>query len=148
MTSFQTGHLLDGLHGEGQGTTHSHTGHQAGVVVGKEAAGHITGDIQALHGLVVVVQRLTLFVDGNALLGGQQRGTQPAAVEGRSADGAQTVSGLAEILVVLLVVQLIVTFHGSKEGILGSVKPILSASSSSVSHLNSAPASIASSILP
>ena len=60
-----------------------------GLVVGKEAAGHITGDIQALHGLVVVVQRLTLFVDGNALLGGQQRGTQPAAIEGRSADGTQ-----------------------------------------------------------
>ena len=116
----QTCHLLDSLHGVGQGTTHSHTGHQAGVVVGKEAAGHIAGDVQALHGLVVGVQSLSLFVDGNALLGGQQRSTQPAAVEGRGADGAQTVSGLAEVLVVLLIVQLIVALHGSKEGILGS----------------------------
>ena len=89
MTSFQTSHLLDGLHGEGQGAAHSHTGHQAGIVVGKEAAGHIAGDIQAGHGLVIVVQSLTLFVDGNALLRGQQRGTQPAAVEGRGADGAE-----------------------------------------------------------
>ena len=104
----QTRHLLDGLHGEGQGAAHGHTSHQAGVVVGKEAAGHITGDIQALHGLVVVVQRLTLFVDGNALLGGQQRGTQPIAVEGSGADGAQAVSRLAEVLVVLLVVQLVI----------------------------------------
>ena len=85
----QTGHLLDGLHGEGQGTTHSHTSHQAGIVVGKEAAGHIAGDVQTLHGLVVGVQSLTLFVDGDALLSGQQRSTQPAAVEGRGADGAQ-----------------------------------------------------------
>ena len=114
----QTGHLLDSLHGVGQGTTHSHTGHQAGVVVGKEAAGHITGDVQTLHGLVVGVQSLTLFVDGDALLGGQQRGTQPAAVEGSSADGAQTVSGLAEVLVVLLIVQLVVALHGGKEGVL------------------------------
>ena len=112
----QTSHLLDSLHGEGQGTTHSHTGHQAGVVVGKEAAGHIAGDIQAGHGLVIVVQSLTLFVDGNALLSGQQRGTQPAAVEGSGADGAEAVSGLAEVLVVLLVVAL----HGGKEGVLGS----------------------------
>ena len=116
----QTCHLLDSLHGVGQGTTHSHTGHQAGVVVGKEAAGHIAGDVQALHGLVVGVQSLSLFVDGNALLGGQQRSTQPAAVEGRGADGAQTVSRLAEVLIVLLVVQLVVALHGSKEGVLGS----------------------------
>ena len=116
---FQTGHLLDGLHGEGQGAAHSHTGHQAGVVVGKEAAGHIAGDIQAGHGLVIVVQSLTLFVDGNALLSGQQRGTQPAAVEGSGADGAQTVSRLAEVLVILLVVQLVVTLNGSEEGVLG-----------------------------
>ena len=142
---FQTGHLLDGLHGEGQGTTHSHTGHQAGVVVGKEAAGHIAGDVQALHGLVVGVQSLTLFVDGDALLSGQQGSTQPAAVEGRGANGAQAVSGLAEVLIVLLIVQLIVA---RKVSLAAPVKPILSASSSSVSHLNSAPASIASSILP
>ena len=118
MASFQTCHLFNSLHGEGQGAAHSHTGHQAGIVVGKEAAGHIAGDIQAGHGLVIVVQSLTLFVDGNALLSGQQRGTQPAAVEGSGADGAQTISGLAEILVVLLVVQLVVTLNGSKEGIL------------------------------
>ena len=116
----QTCHLLDSLHGEGQGAAHSHTGHQAGVVVGKEAAGHIAGDIQAGHGLVIVVQSLTLFVDGNALLSGQQRGTQPAAVEGSGADGAEAVSGLAEVLVVLLVVELVVALHGGKEGVLGS----------------------------
>ena len=116
---FQTAHLLDRLDGEGQGAAHGHAGHQAGVVVGKEAAGHIAGDIQTLHGLVVGIQSLTLVVDGDALLGGQQRGTQPAAVEGSGADGAQTVSGLAEVLVVLLVVQLIVTVNGSEEGVLG-----------------------------
>ena len=71
------------------------TGHQAGIVVGEEAAGHITGDVQACHGLVVGVQGLALFVDGNALLGGQQRGTQPIAVEGSGADGTQAVSRLA-----------------------------------------------------
>ena len=41
----QTCHLLDSLHGEGQGAAHGHTSHQAGIVVGKEAAGHITGDM-------------------------------------------------------------------------------------------------------
>ena len=84
---FQTGHLLDGLHGKGQGAAHGNTGHQAGIVVGEEAAGHITSDVEACHGLVVGVQGLALFVDGNALLGGQQRGTQPAAIEGSGADG-------------------------------------------------------------
>ena len=116
----QTCHLLDSLHGEGQGAAHSHTGHQAGVVVGKEAAGHIAGNVQTLHGLIVGVQSLTLFVDGDALLGGQQGSTQPAAVEGRGANGAQAVSGLAEVLIVLLIVQLVVALHGSKEGVLGS----------------------------
>ena len=57
---------------------------------------------------------------GNALLSGQQRGTQPAAVEGSGADGAEAVSGLAEVLVVLLVVELVVALHGGKEGVLGS----------------------------
>ena len=116
---FQTAHLLDCLDGVGQGAAHSHACHQAGIVVGEEGAGHIAGDIQAGHRLVVVVQSLTLVVDGNALLGTQQGGTQPAAVEGSGADGAQTISGLAEILVVLLVVQLVVTLNGSKEGVLG-----------------------------
>ena len=116
---FQTAHLLDRLDGVGQGAAHSHACHQAGIVVGEEGAGHIAGDIQTLHGLVVGIQSLTLVVDGNALLGGQQRGTQPAAVEGSGADGAQTISRLAEILVVLLVVQLVVTLNGSEEGVLG-----------------------------
>ena len=146
---FQTGHLLNGLHGEGQGAAHSHTGHQAGVVVGKEAAGHIAGDVQTLHGLIVGVQSLTLFVDGDALLSGQQGSTQPAAVEGSGADGAQAVSGLAEVLVVLLIVQLIVALHGSKEGILGSAgKAHLVGQLVQSIALNNAPASIASSILP
>ena len=114
----QTGHLLDSLHGVGQGTTHSHTGHQAGVVVGKEAAGHITGDVQTLHGLVVGVQSLTLFVDGDALLGGQQRGTQPAAVEGSGADGAQTACRLAEVLIVLFVIQFVVAGNGGYKVVL------------------------------
>ena len=114
----QACHLLDGFNGKGQGTTAGSTAHDAGIVVLEEAAGHITGDIQALHGLVVVVQRLTLFVDGNALLGGQQRGTQPAAVEGSGADGAQAACRLAEVLVVLLVVQLVVAGNGGYKVVL------------------------------
>ncbi len=102
-----------------RGAAHGHTGHQAGIVVGKEAAGHIAGDIQAGHRLVVVIQRLTFFVDGNALLGAQQRGTQPAAIERGLADRAQAVSGLAEVLIVLLVIQLVVAVHGCQERVLG-----------------------------
>ncbi len=56
---------------------------------------------------------------GNALLGGQQRGTQPAAIEGCGADGAQAVSGLTEVLILLLVVQLVISVNGSEEGVLG-----------------------------
>ena len=62
---FQTGHLLDGLHGEGQGAAHGHACHEAGVVVGEEGAGHIAGDVQAGHGPIVAVQCLTLLVDGS-----------------------------------------------------------------------------------
>ena len=99
---FQTAHLLDGLDGVGQGAAHSHACHQAGIVVGEEGAGHIAGDIQAGHRLVVVIQSLALIVDGDALLGAQQRGTQPAAIERGLADRAQAVSGLAEVLIVCL----------------------------------------------
>ena len=111
----QAGHLLDGLDGKGHGAAHGHARHQAGIVVGKEAAGHIAGDVQAGHGLVVGVQRLALFVDGDALLGGQQRSAQPTAVERRFADGAQAVGRLAEVGVLLGVVQLVVALDGSQE---------------------------------
>ena len=100
----QACHLLDGFNGKGHGTTAGSTAHDAGIVVLEEAAGHIAGNVQAGNGLVVAILRLAVFSDGNTLHTAQQRGTQPAAVEGRGADGAQAACRLAEVLVVLLVV--------------------------------------------
>ena len=54
---FQTGHLLDGFDGKGQGAATSGAAHDAGVVVLEEAAGHITGDIQTGDRLIVAVFR-------------------------------------------------------------------------------------------
>ena len=94
----QTGHLLDGFDGKGQGAATSGAAHDAGVVVLEEATGHIAGNVQAGNGLVVAILRLAVFSDGNTLHTAQQRGTQPAAVEGRGADGAQAACRLAEVL--------------------------------------------------
>ena len=145
----QACHLLDGFNGKGQGTTAGSTAHDAGIVVLEEAAGHITGDIQTGDRLIVAVLGLAILGDGDALHTAQQRGTQPAAVEGSGADGAQTISGLAEVLVVLLVVQLIVAVNSSKEGVLG-----LTGEAQLVGQLfdgvaeNRVPAATASSTLP
>ena len=116
----KTSHLLDGFDGKGQGAATSGAAHDAGVVVLEEATGHIAGNVQAGNGLVVAILRLAVFSDGNTLHTAQQRGTQPAAVEGRGADGAQAACRLAEVLVVLFVVQLIVAGNGGYKVVLVS----------------------------
>lgn len=146
---FQPRHLLDGFHGKGQGTTHCDASHQAGIVVGEEAAGHIARDVQTFHRLVVGVQSLTLFIDGNALLSRQQRCAQPAAVERSLTNRTQAICRLAEIGILLCVVQFVVTIDGCEEGglcLTGEAQFV--SQLIQVSALKNAPAFSASSILP
>ena len=85
---------LDGLDGEGHGAAHGDTGHQAGVVVDEEAAGAVAGHEQAGDGLTVLVNGLGFLVDKDALLGGQQAGAQPEAIEGSLLDLGQVIGQL------------------------------------------------------
>ena len=85
---FQSAHLLDGFDGECESAPAGDSRHEAGIVVGKEAAGHIAGDVQSLDGIALFVQGLGVLVDGDALFRGEEGGAQPAAIERSLADGA------------------------------------------------------------
>ena len=66
-------------------------------------------------GRAVLVKGTGLLIDEDALLGGQDAGAQSEAIEGRLANLAEIVGGLAEVLVVLLVKELVVARDGGEE---------------------------------
>ena len=90
-----------------------------GVVVAEEAAGAVTGGVQALDDLVLGVQDLHLLVDAQAVDGGQEAAAVPAAEEGRVAQLGEAVGLLAEVGVLLGVVQVVVVRDLGQEGLLG-----------------------------
>ena len=92
--------------------------HLVGVVAAEERARAVAGAVQALDGLEVGVERLAVGVDADAVDGGEQRAAQRRAEERRRAQLGQAVGLLAEVHVLLVVVQLVVALARGQKRLL------------------------------
>ena len=90
-----------------------------GVVVGVEAAGHVTGGVESLDHRAVGGKYLHVLVDAQAVQRGEQGAAEPAAVEGRLDDFREAVGLLAVVGVHARFHDVVVVGDGVHELLLG-----------------------------
>lgn len=110
IVSDACGSVLTGKATEGGTAACGGTSHQAGIAAGEVVAAHVANDIQTGNGLEILVNGVHIIVDLDTVDGADQiAASLTHAVEGCLLQGGQAVALLAEVLVLTLGSQLIVS---------------------------------------